>query len=94
MTHDANAWPSDRYAGIPAPAAGERVILWVQNSHAAPIPAGAHRARPDGRRAPGAAARAIAPYATEALDVSELLPGLAWPSQIEFRAGRHVVRPR
>ena len=26
-THDANAWPSDRYAGLPAPAPGERVIL-------------------------------------------------------------------
>src|SRR5215469_12689193 len=39
-THDANAWPSDRYAGVPAPAEGERVVLWVQNSHAVPIPAG------------------------------------------------------
>ncbi len=37
-THDANAWPSDRYAGLPAPGDGERVILWVQNSHATPIP--------------------------------------------------------
>ena len=32
-THDANSWPADRYAGLPAPAAGERVMLWVQNSH-------------------------------------------------------------
>src|SRR5216684_6541164 len=32
-THDANAWPADRYAGLPAPGPGERVILWVQNSH-------------------------------------------------------------
>ncbi len=39
-THDANAWPSSRYAGLPAPKPGERVILWLQNSHAAPIPAG------------------------------------------------------
>src|SRR5204863_406426 len=40
-THDANAWASDRYAGLPAPAPGERVVLWVQNSHPTPIPAGA-----------------------------------------------------
>ena len=40
-THDANAWPSDRYAGLPAPREDERVILWLQNSHATPIPAGA-----------------------------------------------------
>ena len=39
-THDANAWPSDRYAGLPAPAPGERVVLWVQNSHPVPIPGG------------------------------------------------------
>ena len=33
-THDANAWPSDRYAGLPAPRDDERVMLWLQNSHA------------------------------------------------------------
>jgi hypothetical protein len=32
-THDANAWPSDRYAGLPAPRPDERVVLWLQNSH-------------------------------------------------------------
>src|SRR5437764_7343227 len=40
-THDANAWPAERYAGLPAPAAGERVILWVQNSQPTPTPPGA-----------------------------------------------------
>ena len=39
-THDANAWPSDRFAGLPAPRPDERVVLWLQNSHAVPIPAG------------------------------------------------------
>ena len=39
-THDANSWPSDLYAGLPAPADGEDVILWVQNSHPISIPAG------------------------------------------------------
>ncbi len=93
-THDANAWPSDRYAGIPAPASGERVVLWVQNSHAVPIPAGAIQLDRMGAEGPVTLPRDIAPFASEALDVSELLPGLAWPAQIELRCGRHVVRPR
>jgi hypothetical protein len=94
VTHDANAWPSDRYAGLPAPGAGERVTLWVQNSHAAPIPAGTIQLDRMGREAPVALATEIAPYASLAVDVAELLPGLHWPAQIELRCGRHVVRPR
>ena len=54
-THDANAWPSDRYAGLPAPREDERVILWVQNSHATPIPGRGGGARPHGRGATGRA---------------------------------------
>ena len=42
-THDSNAWPADFYAGIPAPKSDEKVIIWIQNSHPAPIPAGAVR---------------------------------------------------
>ena len=93
-THDANAWPSDRYAGIPAPAAGERVLLWVQNSHAVPIPAGAIQLDRMGAEQPVALPREIAPFASVALDVSDLLVGVRWPEQIEMRCGRHVVRPR
>jgi hypothetical protein len=94
VTHDANAWPSDRYAGIPAPEAGERVIVWVQNSHAVPIPAGAIALDRMGAEAPVTLPHAIAPYASEALDVASLLPGVRWPAQIELRSGRHIVRPR
>ena len=93
-THDANAWPSDRYAGLPAPGPGERVVLWLQNSHAAPIPAGAVTLDRMGAEAPAPLMQEVAPYASLALDVSTLLPGLRWPAQIELRAGRHVVRPR
>lgn len=93
-THDANAWPSDRYAGLPAPREDERVVLWVQNSHAAPIPAGAMALDRMGAEAPVPLAREVAPFASVALDVSELLPDLRWPEQIELRSGRHVVRPR
>ena len=93
-THDANAWPSDRYAGLPAPRADERVILWVQNSHAAPIPAGAMALDRMGMERPAALDREVGPFATVALDVGEMLPDARWPAQVELRAGRHVVRPR
>ena len=49
-THDANAWPSERYAGLPAPRPGEDVVLWVQNSHPCADPERRGRPQPDGRR--------------------------------------------
>ncbi len=94
VTHDANAWPSDRYAGLPAPDAGDQVLLWVQNSHAAPIPAGAITLDRMGRNSPVPVPQAVAPFATMAVDVARLLPGIGWPAQLELRTGRHVVRPR
>ena len=94
VTHDANAWPSDRYAGLPAPASGETVTLWLQNSHAAPIPPGAIALDRMGAERPVVLERPIGAFASVPLDVSTLLPGLAWPAQIELRCGRHMVRPR
>src|SRR4029079_14314271 len=47
-THDANAWPADRYAGLPAPGSGERVILSIQNRHPTPLPASAIVLQPIG----------------------------------------------
>ena len=93
-THDANAWPADRYAGLPAPAPGERVVVWIQNSHPSPVPAGAIGLTPMGEEAVTAIDRPIGPFASVAVDAASLLPGLAWPRQIELRAGKHVVRPR
>jgi hypothetical protein len=93
-THDANAWPSDRYAGLPAPREDERVVLWVQNSHAVTIGAGELALDRMGAEKPVPLGREIAPFATVAVDVADVLPGLRWPAQIEFRSGRHVVRPR
>jgi hypothetical protein len=93
-THDANAWPSDLYGGLPAPDAGEQVLLWIQNSHPCPIP---RRAVGLNRMGSGEIAwldREIPPFGTYALDVGRLLPGLAWPDQIEINAGKHFVRPR
>lgn len=94
VTHDANAWPADRYAGMPAPRPDERVVLWLQNSHAAPIPPGAVLLDRMGAEAPVPLRQEVGPYASLALDVADLLPDLEWPAQIEVRAGRHVVRPR
>jgi hypothetical protein len=93
-THDANAWPSERFAGLPAPRADERVVLWVQNSHAVPIPAGAMALDRMGAETPVVIKDEIAPFATLPLEVGALFPGLHWPAQLELRAGRHVVRPR
>jgi hypothetical protein len=93
-THDANAWPSDRFAGLPAPKADERVVLWLQNSHAVPIPAGAMALDRMGAEAPVPIDVEIPAFATFGLDVAAILPGVQWPAQIELRAGRHVVRPR
>ncbi len=93
-THDANAWPSDRFAGLPAPRDDEDVVLWLQNSHAVPIPAGAVALDRMGAGQPVSYSQALGPFATVALNVRDFLPGLRWPAQIEVRAGRHVVRPR
>ncbi len=93
-THDANAWPAALYAGLPAPRPDERVVLWLQNSHAVPIPPGAVALGRMGAEATAAWPHAVAPFASVAIDCAALLPGLAWPAQIEFRAGQHVVRPR
>ena len=94
VTHDANAWPSERYAGLPAPDIDERVTLWLQNSHAAPIPAASIYLDRMGAEQPVPIARAIGPFESVPVDVATVLPGLRWPAQIELRAGRHVVRPR
>jgi hypothetical protein len=93
-THDANAWPAERYAGLPAPRDDERVVLWVQNSHPAPIPRGGVGLNLMGRERVAWLDRAIPPFGVYALDTRELLPDARWPQQIEVQAGKHFVRPR
>lgn len=94
VTHDANAWPADFYAGLPAPEEGERTILWIQNSHPVPIPAGEIGFNLMGSQDICALDRPIAPFGTLGLDLSRLLPDARWPQQIEVRAGRWFCRPR
>jgi hypothetical protein len=93
-THDANAWPSDLYAGLPAPNKGEKVLLWVENSHPCPIPANGIGLNVMGSDKIVHFPEVIAPFATRAIDVSSLLPKASWPAQLEVRAGRYFVRPR
>ncbi len=93
-THDANAWPSDQFAGLPAPTGDEDVVLWLQNSHPAPIPAGEVGLNLMGDANIMRLDREIPPYATYRLNVADLLPKARWPQQIEIQAGKHFVRPR
>jgi hypothetical protein len=94
-THDANAWPSDLFGGLPAPREGEDVVLWLQNSHPCPVPAGAVALNPMGEDAAAVALdEEIPPFATRAVSVAALLPDIAWPRHVELRAGKHFVRPR
>jgi len=93
-THDANSWPADYYAGLPAPDAGETVTLWIQNSQPCPIPSGAIGLNLMGDQRSHRLAQVIAPFATCALDVAKLMPQARWPQQIEIEAGKYMVRPR
>lgn len=93
-THDANSWPADFYAGLPAPDEGEQVTLWVQNSQPCAIPAGAIGLNLMGDDRGAALDRAVAPFASYALDVASLMPAARWPQQIEVSAGKYMVRPR
>lgn len=93
-THDANSWPSDRYAGLPAPKDGERVIMWIQNSHPRDIPAGAVGLNRMGDDDIAPVADAVPAFGSCEIDVTDLLPDATWPQQIEVRAGKHFVRPR
>ncbi|HKT18332.1 MAG TPA: hypothetical protein VJR47_09835 [Stellaceae bacterium] len=93
-THDANSWPADYYAGLPAPDASETVTLWIQNSQPCPIPSGAIGLNLMGDQRSYRLDQAIAPFATLALDVASLMPQARWPQQIEIEAGKYMVRPR
>ena len=93
-THDANAWPSDLFAGLPAPTENETVVMWIQNSHPVPIPAHTVGLNLMGDSEIRHVPVEIAPFACYALDVSDLFPDARWPQQFEVQAGRHFVRPR
>lgn len=94
VTHDANAWPSMRYATLPAPEKDETLRVWLQNSHGTPIPSGEVTFNVMGEDDHRAVSQEVGPYETVAVNVGTLFPDVAWPAQFEMRAGQHVVRPR
>jgi len=93
-THDANAWPADLYAGLPAPDSGEKVVLWVQNSHPVAIPPNSIGLRCMGEDEICWVNERVAPFATIPLNVTDLLPDEKWGGQLEIHAGKYLVRPR
>ena len=92
--HDANPWPADYYAGMPAPDKGEKLSLFVQNVHPIPIPKGAIGFNIMGHKTRVAYDKPVPPFATRAIDIGKLLPAARFPQQIEIFAGRYFVRPR
>ncbi len=93
-THDANAWPSQYFAGLPAPREKEKVILWLQNSHSIPVPVKGVSLNLMGDAHPVFLDQEIPPFGTYPLDVGTLFPQACWPQQIEIHAGHYFVRPR
>jgi hypothetical protein len=94
-THDANSWPSDFYAGLPAPNDDEEVVLWVQNSQPFPIPAGEVALNIMGEDDDlSTVNEEIAPFATYRLSVADHFPKARWPQQLEVMLGKYCVRPR
>ncbi|MBI2707258.1 MAG: hypothetical protein HYX35_02960 [Proteobacteria bacterium] len=93
-THDANAWPSHYFAGLPAPREGEKVILWLQNSHPFPVPAQEVTLNLMGDSHAIALDQDIPSFGTYELDVKKYFPKAQWPQQIELQAGHYFVRPR
>lgn len=86
-THDANVWPAESYAGIPAPREDQQVRVWLQNPHCRPIPSGAMAwLTPDGREQ--AIEQAVPPFATVATPVP------SGASQHTLRSNQRLVRPR
>ncbi|MDF7674621.1 hypothetical protein PT277_04465 [Acetobacteraceae bacterium ESL0709] len=94
VTHDANAWPSDRFGSLPAPAEDETLLVWLQNSHGVAIPAGSLAFRVMGTDDERIYDHEMNPYETVALDLGKLFPDVRWPAQFEMRAGKYLVRPR
>ena len=93
-THDANAWPADLYAGLPAPDSGEEVVLWVQNSHPVTIPPNSIGLSCMGEDEICWVNKRVEPFATIPVNVADLMPEAKWGSQLEIHAGKYLVRPR
>lgn len=93
-THDANAWPCDYFAGLPAPRAHEKVMLWLQNSHPITIAKNTITLNIMGEPSHTLIGEEIPPYGTLGVDVEKYFPHTKFPKQFEVHAGKYFVRPR
>ena len=91
-THDANSWPADLYAGLPAPDDGEEVTLWVQNSHPIAIPVGEVAVNVMGRSERAHLSAAVAPFATRRPRGPATAAGSA-VAAADRGLGREILRP-
>ncbi len=82
VTHDANSWPSPRFATLPAPDDDEQIILWVQNSHASRISSGEITLNRMGETREYPVAVEIPAFGTYRLDVGELMPAPNGPHSL------------
>ena len=93
--HDANPFPADCYAGMPAPQKDEKLVLHIQNSHPVAVPPEDVKFFRMGRDHEKVSFREnIPPFATSSVDIGALLPQARFPDQIEIEAGKYFVRPR
>lgn len=93
-THDANAWPSDSFGGLPAPEVDGDVLLWLQNSHPITVKSGVVILREMGTTHSVPITQEIPPYGTLCVSLTQTMPDLKWPAQVEILAGKYFVRPR
>lgn len=93
-THDANSWPSDYMAGLPAPKSDQRVIFWAQNSHPVPIEPGTISFNVMGEEKSYPYMETIPPFGTKQILMNDLMPDVAWPQQIEIVSHKTMVRSR
>jgi len=93
-THDSNPWPADIYGGIPAPQTGEIVSVWLQNTWPLPIPANSMTLNVTGTEQFAPIPFAIPAFGTCALNVTDVLPNVTFPQQLELHSHKYVVRPR
>ncbi len=96
-THDANAWPSIYFAGLPAPQEerGEDILLWLQNSHPVTIPSNTIHLQRMGEDSQGVTIpQEVPPFGSVAISLKKYLPEARWPGQLGIRGGNYFVRPR
>jgi hypothetical protein len=93
-THDSNPWPADIYGGIPAPQQDEIVSIWLQNTWPLTIPANSMTLNVTGTEQYAPIPFDIPAYGTCAVNVTDILPDVTFPQQLELHSHKYVVRPR